>query len=148
MSLGYIFFKKTKNITKIYWICKMEDTQIEQGIRLKTLMKALGLNQTEFAASLGMTQPNVNRMVSGRNNISMEVLNGLGKVYKQVNLHWLLTGHGEMFLEESLITRPEMDAYSAPYKMKERLERVEEFAEEFFLLMLGDAVPGVLHVEA
>ena len=47
----------------------MDQNQIEQSIRLKKLIKTLNLNQSEFAKSIGMTQPNINRMVNGSNNI-------------------------------------------------------------------------------
>lgn len=106
----------------------MEEIQIDQGTRLKALMKALNLTQTEFAVSLGMTQPNVNRMMSGRNKISMEVLNGLGKEYKHVNLHWLLTGYGEMFLDESLAIGVMTNKNAVAYNTKETLEEVQRLA--------------------
>lgn len=108
----------------------MEQRRIEQGIRLKKLMKALNLNQSSFAKSLGMTQPNINRMVSGGNNISVEALNRITDTYKNVNLHWLLTGDGAMFLEELQEKNAQVNEDSIPYNRKERLEeRVKELEE-------------------
>ncbi len=47
----------------------MEQDYTDQGIRLKKLIKELKLTQVTFAKSLGMTQPNISRMVSGENNM-------------------------------------------------------------------------------
>lgn len=89
----------------------MEQSLIEQGIRLKKLIKALNLNQSSFAQSLGMTQPNISRMVSGESTISVKVLNGITDTYNQVNLLWLLTGEGSMFRERE---PGEMEAVEEP----------------------------------
>lgn len=108
----------------------MEQNQIDQSIRLKKLIKALNLNQSSFARSLGMTQPNISRMVAGSSNISVEVLNRIKNRYRQVNLHWLLAGEGEMFFEE---TPPLFQVKESPgdtvVKGKGRLEELEERME-------------------
>lgn len=109
----------------------MEQNQIEQGIRLKKLIKALSLKQTTFAKGLGTTQPNISRMVSGENKISAEVLNRMIQKYKNVNLHWLLTGDGEMFIDAPQGKNPEVNEPLEHYmvKGKGRLEELEERVE-------------------
>ena len=107
----------------------MEQIQIEQGIRLQQLMKALNLKQTGFARSLGMTQPNISRMVTGESKISVEVINRIIDTYKNVNLHWLLTGVGEMFLEELTDQNPQVNERNIVYNKKGKLcELVREVA--------------------
>ncbi|HRI59584.1 MAG TPA: helix-turn-helix transcriptional regulator [Saprospiraceae bacterium] len=106
----------------------MEQNQIEQSIRLQKLIKALNLKQTTFAQSLGIKQPNISRMISGQNKISAEVLNRISNTHKTVNLHWLLTGEGEMFLDvpagkNTSVDEPPTDN---PGKGKGRLEELEE----------------------
>jgi len=113
-----------------YFFCKMEQYQIDQGIRLKKLIKALHLNQSSFAESIGKTQPNINRMISGNSNISGEILNRISGRYAQVNLHWLLTGVGEMFLESGPEEHPQVNEDVIPYKDKEMLEKWMEEVEE------------------
>lgn len=107
-----------------------EQKRIDQSIRLKQLIKALNLNQPSFAKSLGMTQPNISRMISGRSSISVEILNRITDRYKQVNLHWLLTGEGVMFLggepqekEEDIVL---VKGKGRLEELEERVERVEE----------------------
>ncbi|MBK6930939.1 MAG: helix-turn-helix domain-containing protein [Saprospirales bacterium] len=109
----------------------MDQNQIEQGIRLRKLIKALGLNQTLFAKSLGMTQPNISRMVSGEGKISVEALNRITGTHKRVNLHWLLTGEGEMFVAAATETSIQANEASRAYmaKGKGRLEDLEERVE-------------------
>lgn len=97
-------------------------------VRLEKLIKALGLNQTSFAKSLGMTQPNINRMVSGNSSISVVILNRIAKKIEQVNLHGLLTGVGEMLLDDMQTKRPQV--HEEPVKWKERLEQMEARLEE------------------
>jgi predicted transcriptional regulator len=107
----------------------MDQQQIDQSIRLKKLIKMLGLNQTLFAQSLGMTQPNISRMVSGDGKISLEVLNRITDIYKNINLHWLLTGEGTMFTHV-IPTEPMREVNEIPvYKGKGRLEDLEERVE-------------------
>jgi predicted transcriptional regulator len=107
----------------------MDQQQIDQSIRLKKLIKTLQLNQSLFAKSLGMTQPNISRMVSGDGKISLEVLNRITDIYKNINLHWLLTGEGTMFTHV-IPTEPMREVNEIPvYKGKGRLEDLEERVE-------------------
>jgi len=106
----------------------MEQNLIDQCIRLKKLIKALNLNQIEFAKSLGMSQPNISRMVNGDSRVSAEVLSRIATSYTVVNLHWLLTGDGEVFLvqEEKSSLEITGSVESSGNKGKGRLENLEE----------------------
>lgn len=55
----------------------------------------LGLNQTQFAEKLGITQQAVQRVESDNGNFNIDTLNRLSTILN-VNLNWLLTGNGEM----------------------------------------------------
>jgi hypothetical protein len=69
-------------------------------------------------------------MISGRSSISVEILNRITDRYKQVNLHWLLTGEGVMFLGEEPEEKEEdllvVKGKGRLEELEERLERVEE----------------------
>jgi transcriptional regulator with XRE-family HTH domain len=106
----------------------MEQNQIDQSRRLQQLIKALNMNQSKFAKQLGVTQPNISRMVTGESRISTEILNRIILAHKNVNLHWLLTGDGEMFMES---TQEKSSPMNTPSKNniitgKGRLEELEE----------------------
>ena len=66
-------------------------------------------------------------MVNGESNISVEVLLGISKKYKEANLHWLLTGDGDMFLGELDKENPKVN--NGPVSRKGRLEELEERVE-------------------
>jgi transcriptional regulator with XRE-family HTH domain len=111
----------------------MDQNQIDQSIRLKKLIKALNLNQSSFAKSLGMTQPNISRMVNGEGKVSVEVINGITKNYTEVNLHWLLTGDGEMFLDsKGLQANEDAVVYGKGWLegLEERVTRLEREMEQ------------------
>ena len=67
--------------------------------RIKLIRKHLGLNQKEFGDILGVSQRAVSNWESGRNEPSIEVLNSISTKWA-INPTWLLTGRGEMFLNQ------------------------------------------------
>lgn len=62
--------------------------------RLKLLRETLGLKQGKFAEQLGMSQAYLSDIEHGRKGFSATLLMALDN--KNVNLHWLLTGEGQM----------------------------------------------------
>ncbi|MGB1041505.1 MAG: helix-turn-helix domain-containing protein [Flavobacteriales bacterium] len=68
-------------------------------MRLKEFRKGLGLNQAEFAKSIGLKQVSYSGIERGRINMSFSVLREIVKTYKIKPL-WLLTGYGEQFISE------------------------------------------------
>lgn len=73
------------------------DELLEQGIRLGQIIDKLGLTQKEFAAELDVTQPNISQVINGKSGMSMSFAGRLKRKFR-VNLDWLSTGEGEMFL--------------------------------------------------
>ena len=67
--------------------------------RLLTLRKHLKLTQTEMANALGIRQPVVHDYEKGRTSPSVELIHKIASVYN-CNLHWLITGEGEMFISQ------------------------------------------------
>ena len=123
----------------------MEQIQMDQSRRLQKLIKALNMNQSKFAKHLGVTQPNISRMVTGESRISTEILNRIILAYKNVNLHWLLTGDGEMFKDVPQGKSPEVNEPPEHYlaRGKGRLEELEERVErleEAMKRLMGDNI--------
>lgn len=67
--------------------------------RFKKIRKTLDLNQTTFSKILGVAQANLSKYESGELNIPDKVKMALSKEY-DINIHWLLTGEGEMFTSD------------------------------------------------
>jgi len=78
----------------------------EQGARLERLIDALNLTQTSIAQVLGISQSYVSQMVGGSRNISRRVLHFITNNYPRVDVRWLITGDGEMFLQKDVIVAP------------------------------------------
>jgi len=73
------------------------------GIRLRKLRDSLGMrNQTEFANELGITQTVLSKYETGTVDIPDELKIKISEL--GVNLHWLILGNGEMFLQKQLET--------------------------------------------
>ncbi len=68
------------------------------GERIQTLRKKLGLKQYQMANDMNVNASAISQMESGKTNPSIESMLVLWKKYK-VDLHWLLTGEGEIFCE-------------------------------------------------
>jgi len=73
------------------------------GKRLKKLRDCLGMrNQTEFAKELGITQTVLSKYETGTVDIPDELKIKISE--SGVNLHWLISGNGEMFFQKPLET--------------------------------------------
>lgn len=109
----------------------------EQGARFESLIEALNLTQTSIAQILGISQPLVSQMVRGSRNISRRVLHFITNNYPDVNVRWLMTGEGEMFLEKKVAEPGVLTGVMEPMAVYEtgkgegRLEYLERKVEEF-----------------
>lgn len=86
------------------------------GQRLRSLRKALSLSQQTLAEALNVNASAISQMETDRIKPSLDTLMLLAKTYK-VNLHWLITGKGQMF-EEAVST--------TMYKTNNRLEELKK----------------------
>jgi len=75
-----------------------QDYLNEFSVRLKELRKALGLTQDRFSKELGISKPTYVRYELGEMMPKLQILSFLTTKYV-VDLNWLLSGDGEMFLE-------------------------------------------------
>lgn len=66
--------------------------------RLKIIRKTLNLKQGAFAEKLGITQAYLSEIEKGKKSVSATVLLSLDAL--RINLHWFITGRGEMFFTE------------------------------------------------
>ena len=65
--------------------------------RLKIVRKFLNRTQVDFASSIGLTQAGYSDIERGKNNVSGKIKILLKREHN-VNLEWLESGNGEMFL--------------------------------------------------
>lgn len=113
------------------------------GQRLKQVMKHYRQTQQSLGQSVGVTKGYVSVMMSGQEPISTKVLYGLIESFPQLNIHWLLTGHGEMLLgsesqpinkKSEELSEPELDYKADPERLLRaiisRIEALERWRLE------------------
>lgn len=84
--------------------------------RLKQIRLKTNLSQTAFAEILGLAQTTYGPYETGRRSVPDELKFELSQKYN-INIHWLVTGEGNMFLTDSssrsaLITEEPMPVYN------------------------------------
>lgn len=83
------------------------DAAKEIGERIKEIIDALGITQTEFAAKLNISQSMVSKMCSGASEPSSRTISDICDKFN-IDDFWLVTGFGEMFhskSEDDVITK-------------------------------------------
>lgn len=83
------------------------------GLRVKAVRHKLNLKQGAYAKKLGISQSFLSYIEKGKRKPSYELLLSLLSIFN-VNLHWLVTGIGDMFIPE---TNPEQ-------QLKEQFSRL------------------------
>ncbi len=69
------------------------------GKRINKIRLENNLNQVDFSQALGYTQAAISRYINDKTTPESDFLKSLSKVYN-VNINWLLTGEGSMFLSD------------------------------------------------
>lgn len=64
--------------------------------RVKELRQALGLNQEDFGARLGVTKTAISRLESGDRGVTEQMLKAMNMAFG-ASYVWLATGEGSMF---------------------------------------------------
>ncbi|HAN41117.1 MAG TPA: helix-turn-helix domain-containing protein [Candidatus Cloacimonetes bacterium] len=119
------------------------------GQRLKAVRKKLGLNQQNFGAALKINASAISQMENNRIKPSLDTLLLLSKNFK-VDLHWLITGRGDMFMDTE--EKRTNDANRSLSKLKAfindellNIVKVKESnlnAEAFDLPVMGEIAAG------
>lgn len=69
--------------------------------RFTKILKDKGLNPNKLAAKLGTTRATVANICDGKHSPSVEKLNSLLTIFPDINVYWLITGRGSMYLNET-----------------------------------------------
>lgn len=86
---------------------QLNGDKIAKFERLKSLLNALGLSQSEFASKIEMSNSGISQMLSGKRDITSNLYFRLNGVFPNVNTDWLLTGEGDMFKPGETVKAPE-----------------------------------------
>lgn len=69
--------------------------------RIITLINSLGLSARQFDISIGTANGYTLRMEKNNASVGSDVIERIIKTYPHINLVWLITGAGPMFVEET-----------------------------------------------
>lgn len=67
--------------------------------RIFELMKMVGKNPTDFATTIEISPAVLSSIKSGRTKPTLFLVEKIKSVYPNVNVNWLITGEGEMFMD-------------------------------------------------
>ena len=83
---------------------------MDTEIRLKTLRKALKLNQSDFAKKIGIAQNSLSLIETGKNVLTQQNINLICLTFN-VSKDWLEFGKGEMFNSETPKAKEFLELY-------------------------------------
>jgi SOS-response transcriptional repressor LexA len=111
------------NYVNTYCVKKLKF--MKNSDRLKIIRETIGVSQTEFARVLDVAPSFISGIERDKKDVSRELLQKLLEKY-QININWLLSGSGMMFLNENnreSENPPQIPRLGA--MMDERLETIE-----------------------
>lgn len=91
-------------MVKCIWVifCKNEAEMNNILTRIKLVITKTGLSDTAFAKKIDVPQGTLSNMFQRDSMPRADILESISNVFR-VNASWLLTGKGEMFIENSII---------------------------------------------
>ena len=76
----------------------MTEQEVQRIPRLVTLLKALNINNKDFAVKTGINQQSVSHLLSGYRPITLSRIYQIKSAFPEVNEKWLEHGDGQPFL--------------------------------------------------
>lgn len=68
--------------------------------RLQSLIDDLGYNPASFGAELAVSNSTIGSILRKTSSFNMSILVRIAVVFPRVNMHWLITGMGPMYLSQ------------------------------------------------
>ncbi|MCQ2344141.1 MAG: helix-turn-helix domain-containing protein [Paludibacteraceae bacterium] len=69
--------------------------------RIFEVMKVVGKNPTDFAATIEISPAVLSSIKSGRTKPTLFLIEKIKSVYPNININWLITGEGDMFTDKA-----------------------------------------------
>jgi len=102
------------------------------GKRIKQYIDYKGFNVRSFEIKSTLKNGAIYRVVKNDTTLNGDSIATLGKIWKDLNLNWLMNGDGEMLLDSSVVNEP-VNEYNKDVKdlsevkwCKEALRRADE----------------------
>lgn len=78
--------------------------------RIAALISNKNLSSSKFADKVGVQRSSISHILSGRNNPSLDFIQKILICFPNVNSDWLITGHGDMYNNNTL-TEEDQDLF-------------------------------------
>jgi len=95
--------------------------------RLQRVLTVLAIDQKEIAKKIGIHEVSVSRMVNGVQYPSFETLASLKKHYPMININYLVSGEGPMFMSTDGLSLTNEEQFSYGLQGMEKI--LKEFTE-------------------
>lgn len=105
------------------------------GERIALLIQTLGITQRKFAESIGVTPAFVNDVINRGKSFSQETIVKISFKFR-VDINWLLTGEGEMFIPSAEEIYKKADETREIFGTLQKREGMIDFLR--FLMSLTD----------
>ena len=69
--------------------------------RIRKIMNHFALEELEFASLTGIDQQELNQIINGKSNPTLDVLQRIGSAFPNIEARWLFMGEGRWFVPES-----------------------------------------------
>ncbi|WMX13208.1 MULTISPECIES: helix-turn-helix domain-containing protein [unclassified Aureispira] len=93
--------------------------------RFKQLLEELKVNANQLAKELNISQPTIAKTLSGATLPSSKLFVPLLEKYPTVNLNWLISGKGEMFVDENPMSKEYLDRLADSLERENTMLRKE-----------------------
>lgn len=89
--------------------------------RIEEIIKYLDLNPSSFSKAIGLTgNSTISRIIKGNSTPSYETLSMIYSKYEWIDIHWLMTGEGQMIRSDQNKENKTLD------ELKEKIEYQKE----------------------
>ena len=76
--------------------------------RIREFRKKIGMTQGQLSEAVNITRGKIGKLETDRQDVDSELLIGLSERFG-INIHWLVTGQGEMFFDDRSISDREKE---------------------------------------
>lgn len=90
--------------------------------RLQQFLRAENISQAQFADTIGVARASVSHILAGRNKPGFDFLLAMSKHYPSLNLEWLITGKGRMYVGATPLPEPTQTSVQQELKQTELFE--------------------------
>lgn len=98
--------------------------------RIKQIIENERLTDAEFADRTGIKRATLSHCLSGRNDVSKDIILKIHNAYPQVSVNWLMFGEGEPYIKEKVKTPASLfdEIWTKPDDLSEEIKYTQDFA--------------------